>query len=302
MKNNRRQLLRPLHLSISLFVLLLAQQCCYTTAQHEAIFLGSSGLVGGLVLDQLLAAPDSIWEKVHTIVRKPSGRQHAKLHEIVVPDLSTMLQNDELIELAAAAAGNKVTAAFHTLGVNDAFGWTLQQLLDVEVTLTEMFAKYCYDKLGVQYISVLSMVDATRGGEPFTEKELGTKITLWNIFKRSPRIKGAMEEAVVNTGIPYCAFFQPSNFETDEYRFGIGDAAFQWLFRVFNRCLPHKWRSIHVNDLAHAMSRYSEKVMHEIDAHGDEEKGGIMQHQEDVKLTYLDFWEAKHALIERTEL
>lgn len=52
------------------------------TRGRRAAVVGSSGLVGGHVLAQLLA--DGRWERVISLVRRPSGRVHPKLSEAVV--------------------------------------------------------------------------------------------------------------------------------------------------------------------------------------------------------------------------
>lgn len=52
------------------------------TAARRAAVVGSSGLVGGQALAQLLAG--GRWERVVSLVRRPSGRAHPKLAEVVV--------------------------------------------------------------------------------------------------------------------------------------------------------------------------------------------------------------------------
>jgi uncharacterized protein YbjT (DUF2867 family) len=48
---------------------------------RTALVLGSTGLVGGLVLEMLLA--DGAWERVTTLGRRPTWRQHPRLVEVV---------------------------------------------------------------------------------------------------------------------------------------------------------------------------------------------------------------------------
>lgn len=134
----------------------------------QAILLGSSGLVGGLVLDELLAS--KTWDKIHVVVRKPLKKHNAKLHQIVVADLNTIPTNPELQALAASD-GSKVDAAIVTLGVSEPFGVTLQHFLDVDLTLTQLFAEYCARQLSVEYISLLASVDAEPNAQPFTEDD-----------------------------------------------------------------------------------------------------------------------------------
>ncbi|MDB4869166.1 MAG: hypothetical protein JWL97_170 [Gemmatimonadales bacterium] len=54
----------------------------------KVLLFGASGMVGQGVLRECLL--DSNVEKVVTIVRKPTGRMHEKLTELVQPDLATL--------------------------------------------------------------------------------------------------------------------------------------------------------------------------------------------------------------------
>lgn len=48
---------------------------------RTALVLGATGLVGGLCVDLLLA--DAAWGHVTVLVRRPTGRSHPKLHEVI---------------------------------------------------------------------------------------------------------------------------------------------------------------------------------------------------------------------------
>lgn len=223
----------------------------------------------------------SQWDIVHVVVRKPGALKHAKLNEIVIPDLN-FAQDPQLAALAQEKHG-QIDAAVVTLGVNEAFGWTPQQLLDVELILTNKFSEYCHAKLNVPYISILTM-EGTERGYSFTSEELEEEITYWNIFEIAPRVKGQIEQVVLDSGIPYCTFFHPSNFETDEYRFGTLDVVLQNLFWAINWMLPANWRSVHVKDLAHAMVADAERVSWAIST----DQTVLLQH-DNIK-SYADFF------------
>ena len=132
---------------------------CGVALGREAIVLGSSGLVGSLVLEHLVSDP--LWDAIHVVVRRPGGNVHDKVHEVIVPNLKQMETNPDLLKLARRASA--IDSAIVTLGVNDGFGWTAQEFVDVDVLLPSIFAKYCHERLGVKYISLLSMVGAERG-------------------------------------------------------------------------------------------------------------------------------------------
>jgi len=225
----------------------------------EAIILGSSGLVGSLVLQNMLDS--SSWNKIHVIVRKPLKLKHAKINELLVPDLTQMTKDPQIQKLEEKKGA--IDAAVVTLGVNTPFGWSVQQLLDVEVGLTSMFADFCQARLDVKYISLLGSVGTERGYE-FSEEELETKLSWWNLFNFVPYVKGNVEDAVIASGIPYKSFFRPANFETDEYRYGSIDIILQWTCTVANLFVPSMYHSIHVNDIAKAMFEDIEEALVEM--------------------------------------
>jgi uncharacterized protein YbjT (DUF2867 family) len=78
-----------------------------TAATRSVVILGSSGMVGGLVLRACLARPDVA--RVTTLVRKPSGASDPKLRESVHTDFLDYTQ--------ARAALAQQDVAFHCLGV-----------------------------------------------------------------------------------------------------------------------------------------------------------------------------------------
>ena len=52
-----------------------------------ALLVGATGLVGGLVLEQLLA--DTYFEKVIVLTRKSLGKSNAKLKEVLISMIIT---------------------------------------------------------------------------------------------------------------------------------------------------------------------------------------------------------------------
>ena len=222
---------------------------CFGFAK-EVILLGSSGLVGGLVLQDMLAHP--AWSKIHTLVRKPSTIRHPKLNEIVVPDMTKMKTDPQLLKFASSNRG-RIDAAIATLGINEPFGWKFKKLLDIEVGLNSAFATFCRSQLGVKYMGVMTAAGSERGN-PFTGEELETEITYSNMFSVLPRFKGEVEDAVLAAAFPHTSFFRPAQFETDEYRFGFLDVFLQYLCSVMNFFVPTKYHSIHVRHIAKAMS------------------------------------------------
>ena len=217
----------------------------------EVIILGSSGLVGGLVLQNMLDNPT--WSKIHTIVRKPSTIRHPKINEIVVPDMTMMKTNPQLLKLASST-GSGIDAAISAIGINEPWGWKLKKVVDIEVGLNSAFATFCRSQLGVKYMGVMTAAGSERENT-FAKEELDTEISFSNVFTLLPRIKGEVENAVLAVGFPHTSFFRPAQFETDEYRFGFLDIFAQYLCRALNFVLPSKYHTIHVRHIAKAMSQ-----------------------------------------------
>jgi len=225
---------------------------------RQVITLGSSGLVGGLVLDELLAS--NAFDKIHAVVRRPLLLEHAKLHQIVVPDLHDIPNHSEFQVLAATSENKNIVAAINTLGTNEPFGKPLQDFLDIDLVLTQVFTEYCATSLPkVQYMSLLSSTGSKANPEPFSEQELKMQVSLWNMTPLYLRLKGLVENAVLTSGIAHVTIFHPANFITDTYRFGILDIVLQTICKLFNWATPPKYKSIHVKHIAHAMVRHAEE-------------------------------------------
>eukprot|EP00808_Paulinella_micropora_P031130 g73235.t1 len=249
---------------------------------HEAIFLGCSGLVGNLVLQELLNSLN--WDAVHCVVRQPLSQQHPKLKSIVVPDLNTLATNPKLLELAKEKKDG-VPVAFITLGLNEPFGMTIKDVLLVEVTLSVIFAQFCRSQLNTRYVALLSGAGADRS-KSYSQEELNNKVTYLNMAFHYPTIKGVVENAVAEVGIPWTVFYEPANFETDEYRFGYLDMFLQGFFHLIKPISPRKFRSIHVKDLAHAMFLDADRAVENLE--------WSTQHLTEVKL-YDDFFDVAAA-------
>lgn len=71
------------------------------------IITGASGMIGGLILDHCLESAEI--NQVTSLVRKPTGKQHPKLKEVVVKDFLSITDTDDFMK------GQDV--AFFCLGV-----------------------------------------------------------------------------------------------------------------------------------------------------------------------------------------
>lgn len=78
----------------------------FATGMKNVIITGASGMIGSLVLKECLDRPDVA--RVTSLVRRPSGAKHARLHEVVLPDMQ------DTASIAHALQGHDV--AFYCIG------------------------------------------------------------------------------------------------------------------------------------------------------------------------------------------
>ncbi len=95
----------------------------------KVIVTGASGMIGSLVLRECLDRPDVAL--VTSIVRKPDGRAHAKLREVVLPDLA------DAASIGPALQGHDV--AFYCVGAYTG-ALPAKEFRRVTVDLTVAFA------------------------------------------------------------------------------------------------------------------------------------------------------------------
>jgi uncharacterized protein YbjT (DUF2867 family) len=150
----------------------------------NVILFGATGMVGqGVLRECLFAAPDV--QHVLSIVRNPSGQEHAKLREIVPTDFYDLSSIEE--ELSG------YDACFFTLGVTSA-GMTEQQYNHVTYDLTLAAAKplaRLNPDMTFIYVSGAG-TDSTESGR-----------TMW------ARVKGKTENAILRLPFKAAYMFRP---------------------------------------------------------------------------------------------
>ncbi len=149
----------------------------------NVILFGATGMVGQGVLRECLLAPDV--QRVLSIVRSPTGQQHAKLHEIVPTDFY------DLSSIESELSG--YDACFFTLGVTSA-GMAEQQYSHVTYDLTLAAAKpLARLNPGMTFIYVSGAgTDSTESGR-----------TMW------ARVKGKTENAILHLPFKAAYMFRP---------------------------------------------------------------------------------------------
>jgi len=147
------------------------------------ILFGATGMVGQGVLRECLLASDV--QRVLSIVRNPSGQQHAKLREVVPTDFY------DLSSIESELTGYDV--CFFTLGVTSA-GMAEQQYNHVTYDLTLAAAK-----LLARLNSGMTFIYVSGAGTDSTESGR----IMW------ARVKGKTENAILRLSFKAAYMFRP---------------------------------------------------------------------------------------------
>jgi len=148
----------------------------------RVILFGSNGMVGAAVLDTCLNDPGV--EAVLAVGRKPSGRSHPKLKDLLVPDLNQLAPVQEQLQ--------GYNACFYTLGVTSA-GRKEPEYRAVIVSLTVNIGKVLVAAspgLAICFVSGAS------------SDETGQGKVMW------ARVKGEAENAVLGLGFGRAVIFR----------------------------------------------------------------------------------------------
>jgi uncharacterized protein YbjT (DUF2867 family) len=145
-----------------------------------ALLAGATGLIGGHLLDALLAAPD--YSRVYALTRRPLGREHPRLaNRIVVFERMA----SQLKGLAANDAFCCIGSTIREAGSQEAF-----RAADVDAVL--LFAQAARAAGATRFVVVSS---------------IGADIRSSKFYQRT---KAEMEDAVTAVGFPSLEIMQPS--------------------------------------------------------------------------------------------
>ncbi len=151
-----------------------------STTPRIALVAGATGLVGGLLLNTLLDAPD--YTRVYALTRRPFGKEHPKLaNRVVIFERMA----DQLKGLVAQDAFCCIGTTIADAGSQEAF-----RAADVDAVL--LFARAARAAQATRFV-VVSSVGANSQSKKFYL-----------------RTKGEMEEAVTDLGFTSVDILQPS--------------------------------------------------------------------------------------------
>jgi len=194
-----------------------------------ALLVGSTGLVGNQLLQLLLNS--SRYGKVVALVRQHVLEPHAKLQQVVV----------DFSKLSERATEYKADDIFCCLGTTMANAGSKENFYQVDFYYPFLLAKTNFIAGAKQYLLV-SALGAT--------KESGIYYN---------RVKGEVEEAILNVGYETVHIFRPSLLlgPRKEKRFGENTA--KALYKIFGSLIPDKYKAIDSFKVAKAMLSYASR-------------------------------------------
>ena len=150
------------------------------TGPRRALVAGATGLVGGELLQLLLASAE--YQRVHLVQRRPLGVDDPKASDHVV----------SFDELATLDLGDRITDAFCALGTTIAKAGSVEQLQKVDRDYVRDFGELAA-RTGVERFAVVSAL----GADP-------KSINYYN------RTKGEMETLLAELDLASLRIFRPS--------------------------------------------------------------------------------------------
>lgn len=194
-----------------------------------ALIAGTTGLVGNLLLDQLLQ--DKYYEKVIALSRKPLGREHDRMVNLVM-DFDNM--DSRAQELSA-------DDVFCCLGT----------------TIRQAGSQLAFRKVDYDYPLQLARITRERGAKQFLiVTALGSDKSS-SIFYN--RVKGEVEEAIGRLDFPGYHIFQPSMLLGDRKDDRAGESVGKAVMKTLDFLIPRKYKAIQANRVARGMQEIAKR-------------------------------------------
>jgi uncharacterized protein YbjT (DUF2867 family) len=153
----------------------------HESSRRTALLAGASGLVGGHLLQRLLADPR--YKRVITVSRKALGIEHPKLRPLIT--------DFDAIEAAVAGLGETVDDAFCALGT----------------TMRTAGSRAAFRRVDFGYVVAFARAARAAGAQRFMLVSAIGASARSRIFYM--RVKGETEEAVAALGYPALHIFRP---------------------------------------------------------------------------------------------
>jgi uncharacterized protein YbjT (DUF2867 family) len=191
-----------------------------------ALIFGSTGLIGNLLLSELISSEK--YSMIKIFVRQPSGFSNLKVKEMVVDfsnfeSFSSQISGDDLF-ICIGSTIKKAGAVANMEKIDRDLPYKIASVASAN---------------GVARVAVVSSIGANpRSGNYYL------------------RIKGEMEELISKLKFDHVAVVRPSMLTGERKERRTGEIAGKVLMSIFNPLLAgklRKYRSIHAGDVARAM-------------------------------------------------
>lgn len=192
-----------------------------------ALIVGSTGLIGQLLLQKLLNSKD--YEKVTALVRRKLDLEHPKLVQQVI-DFNKI----DSIELKADHVFCTLGTTIKTAGSKEAF-----KRVDEEYPF--QIAQNSY-KNGAKLFAIVTSMGADKNSRFFYNQ-----------------VKGQIENRLESIGFDHLGFFRPSMLLGERKESRLGEKVGQVVMNIFGFLIPKKYKAIHVDKVALAMLQYAKR-------------------------------------------
>ncbi|MFV0157404.1 NAD-dependent epimerase/dehydratase family protein [Empedobacter falsenii] len=210
-----------------------------------ALILGSTGLIGSLLLDKLLKHSD--YSKVITIVRKSQQLNHPKIMEIVT-DFNSQINLDDI---------ETIDSIFSCLGTTRKKTPDLNAYRKIEIDIPVQFAQLG-NKKGLTKFHYISSV--------------GANATTSNFYLK---MKGEAEKALLHENVKQLFLYRPSLLIGNRVEYRLAENISAKILPLFNPFLVgnlSKYKSIAAENVAQALL--------ENDLHITSEKVSVLYYNE----------------------
>ncbi|HEY3405674.1 MAG TPA: oxidoreductase [Ohtaekwangia sp.] len=188
-----------------------------------ALLVGSTGLIGGQLL-QLLLNSDR-YKKVIALVRQDVLTPHPKLDQIVV----------DFSKLSERATQFRADDIFCCLGTTMAKAGSKENFYQVDFYYPLLLAKTNFIAGAKQYLLVSALGADKNSGIYYN------------------RVKGEVEEAILDVGYETVHIFRPSLLLGPRTEQRTGEDAAKTLYKIFGFLIPEKYKAIDSAKVASAM-------------------------------------------------
>lgn len=192
-----------------------------------ALVAGSTGLVGGELIEQLLKSDR--YGIVKAITRRALGRSDPKLKPLSINFRDLEKYQDEL----------RADDIYCCLGTTMAKAGTKEKFREVDFEFPVALARSCHTAGAKQFLLV-SALGANKGSSLFYN-----------------RVKGDAEEAILNIDYECVHVFRPSLLLGSRKEHRAAEDAAKFFYRIFGFLMPDKYKAIEARKVAWAMQHFA---------------------------------------------